>query len=131
MDSISNVKLDIAPRTNDFFSKRNISPNMNHIPQARALEHDDSLRLVVEAFNTTIHLHLAPNHELFHPNAVFHQDGQSTFLKPSDFRVYRGYVVEGIYSEHWWISNIKNIDDMKHQPGTIGWARIIIRNDIK
>ncbi|KAG0749288.1 hypothetical protein G6F57_003352 [Rhizopus arrhizus] len=104
---------------------------MNHIPQARALEHDDSLRLVVEAFNTTIHLHLAPNHELFHPNAVFHQDGQSTLLKPSDFRVYRGYVVEGIYSEHWWISNIKNIDDMKHQPGTIGWARIIIRNDIK
>ncbi|KAG1057461.1 hypothetical protein G6F43_000711 [Rhizopus delemar] len=95
------------------------------------MEYDDSLRLTVDAFNKTIYLHLAPNYELFHPNAVFYQDGQSIPLKPSDFRVYRGYAIDGLYSEHWWMENVKNVDDLENQPGVIGWARIIIRNDIK
>ncbi|KAG1468687.1 hypothetical protein G6F56_003690 [Rhizopus delemar] len=104
---------------------------MDYVPHAGTIEYDDSLRLVVEAFNKTVHLHLAPNHELFHPNAVFHQNGRSVPLKPSDFRVYKGFAVEGLYSEPWWLSNIKNIDEMENQPGVLGSARIILRNDIK
>lgn len=131
VEPISTFKIDVAPRSENFFIKRDISPNSNHVPSSRSMEYDDSLRLTVDAFNKTIYLHLAPNYELFHPNAVFYQDGQSIPLKPSDFRVYRGYAIDGLYSEHWWMENVKNVDDLENQPGVIGWARIIIRNDIK
>ncbi|KAI9281049.1 Metallo-peptidase family M12B Reprolysin-like-domain-containing protein, partial [Sporodiniella umbellata] len=102
----------------------------DYIPRAKAIQYDDSLRLVVETFNKTIHLHLAPNHDLFHPDAVFHQNGLSVPLTPSDFRVYKGFAVDSLYSEPWWVSNVKNIDEMQNQPGVLGSARIILRNDI-
>lgn len=131
IEPISTAKVDIAPRSENFFVKRDISPNNHYVPRSRAVEYDDTLRLTIDAFNQTIYLHLTPNHELFHPDAVFHQNGQSNPLRPSDFRVYKGYVIERLYSEHWWISNPKDFDALENQPGIIGWARIIIRNDIK
>jgi hypothetical protein len=79
-----------------------------------------------------MYLHLTPNHDLFHPEAVFHQDGVSTRLNPADFRVYRGFVIDDIYSEHWWLSGLlEDEEDMENQPGVLGWARITVRNDIR
>lgn len=128
VEPISSVKLDIATRSEQFFQKRGLSQNSHHQPNVRSLQYDDSLRLSVNAFNKTIYLHLTPNHDLFHPNAVFHQQGKSTLLNPSDFRVYRGYVIDDIYSDHWWITD--PVEDMENQPGVLGWARITVRNDI-
>lgn len=125
------MKLDIAARSNNFFEKRDISENTHYQPNVRSLQFDDSLRLSVEAFNKTIYLHLTPNHDLFHPNAVVHQHGQSVALNPSDYRVYRGYAIEEFYSNHWWISGLQSEEDMENQPGVLGWARITVRNDIR
>ncbi|KAI7895890.1 Metallo-peptidase family M12B Reprolysin-like-domain-containing protein [Mucor mucedo] len=129
VEPVSTVKLDIAARSDQFFAKREISENSHYQPNVRSLAHDDSLRLTVNAFNKTMYLHLTPNQDLFHPNAVFHQDGKSTPIKASDYRVYRGYVIDDIYSQHWWISGLG--EDMENQPGVLGWARIIVRNDIR
>lgn len=95
----------------------------------RSLQHDDTLRLSINAYNKTMYLHLTPNLDLFHPNAVFHEKGKSTLLKPSDYRVYHGYVIDDIYSEYYWISGLQ--EEMDNQPGVLGWARIIVRNDIR
>ncbi|GAA5814109.1 hypothetical protein MFLAVUS_007599 [Mucor flavus] len=131
VEPISGAQLDIAQRSNNFFEKRGISENNHYQPNVRSLEYDDSLRLTVNAFNKTIYLHLTPNLDLFHPNAVFHHQGKSTAINPSDYRVYRGYVIDDIYSDHWWLSGLQAEQDMENQPGVLGWARIIVRNDIK
>src|SRR4051794_24486962 len=36
------------------------------------LEHSDSFRLTISAFNETFHLHLRPNDDLIHPSARIH-----------------------------------------------------------
>lgn len=132
VEPISSVKLDIAARSNNFYEKRDISQNNNYQPNVRSLQYDDLLRLSVNAYNKTLYLHLTPNLDLFHPNAVFHKDGISTKVNPADFRVYQGYVMDDIYSDHWWISGlIKDEKEMENQPGVLGWARIVVRNDIK
>ena len=129
VEPISSVKLDIAARSTQFFEKRDISENLNYQPNVRSLQYDDSLRLSVDAFNKTIYLHLTPNYDLFHPDAVVHQQGRSVALNPSQYRVYRGYVIDDIYSDHWWISGLE--EDMENQPGVLGWARITVRPDIQ
>lgn len=59
-------------------------------------------------------------------------DGVSTKLNPVDFRVYRGFVIDDIYSEHWWLSGLlEDASEMENQPGVLGWARITVRNDIR
>lgn len=85
----------------------------------------------MNAFNKTIYLHLAPNLDLFHPNAVFHEQGKSVPINPSQYRVYHGYVIDDIYSDHWWISGLQSEQEMEDQAGVLGWARIMVRNDIK
>ncbi|KAI8079512.1 Metallo-peptidase family M12-domain-containing protein [Gilbertella persicaria] len=130
VEPIKTVKLDIAARSTLFFEKRDISPNSHYQPNARSLQFDDSLRLSVDAYNKTMYLHLSPNYDLFHPQAVVHQEGKSVRINPSDYRVYRGYVVDPIYSDHYWISGFDD-NNMEDQPGILGWARITVRNDIK
>lgn len=96
------------------------------------MQYDDTLRLSLAAFNQSLFLHLAPNLDLFHPNAVIHQNGISTKLNPADYRVYRGYVIDDFFSDHWWISGLlPDEKDMENQPGVLGWARIIVHHDIK
>ncbi|KAI8992463.1 Metallo-peptidase family M12-domain-containing protein [Pilobolus umbonatus] len=128
IEPIHSALLDIAPRTHTFFQKRNVSPSLDYQPNLRSLEHDDRLRLTVDAFNTTLYLHLVQNTDIFHPNAVFHYQGQSVPIKASQFRVYQGYVIDEFFNNHWWISGLQ--DDMLYQPGVLGWARIVVRNDI-
>ncbi|CAO0803694.1 unnamed protein product [Mucor circinelloides] len=132
VEPVSTVKLEIAARSDQFFAKRDISQNSNYQPNVRSLQYDDSLRLSVNAYNKTMFLHLTPNLDLFHPNAVIHANGISTKLNPADFRVYHGYVIDDIYSDHWWISGLlQDEQDMENQPGVLGWARIVVRHDIK
>lgn len=132
VEPVSTVKLEIAARSDQFFAKRDISQNNNYQPNVRSLQYDDSLRLSVNAYNKTMFLHLTPNLDLFHPNAVIHANGISTKLNPADFRVYHGYVIDDIYSDHWWISGLlQDEQDMENQPGVLGWARIVVRHDIK
>ncbi|KAI9485216.1 MAG: Metallo-peptidase family M12B Reprolysin-like-domain-containing protein [Benjaminiella poitrasii] len=130
VEPIRSLKLDIAERQKHFYEKREISQNKHYQPNLQTLKHDDSLRLSIEAYNKTIFLHLAPNLDLFHPDAVVHQNGKSVKIDPSDYRVYRGYVMDDIYSDHWWLTGLQEDDDMENQPGVLGWARIIVRNDI-
>ncbi|KAF7728028.1 hypothetical protein EC973_006793 [Apophysomyces ossiformis] len=55
--------------------------------------------------NQSLYLHLVPNHELFHPNAVVNQDGVEEPLRHEEYRVYRGYVVDPAYSDERWIAD--------------------------
>lgn len=131
VEPISNIKLKIAPRTDQFFEKRDISANNNYEPRVKSLQYDDSLRLSLSAFNQSLFLHLTPNLDLFHPDAVVHQNGVSTKINPADYRIYRGHVIDASFSDHWWLAGLKEDDSMMHQPGVLGWARIIVRHDIK
>ncbi|KAG1293093.1 hypothetical protein G6F66_006396 [Rhizopus arrhizus] len=63
------------------------------------------LRLTINAFDTNYDLHLEPNHDLFHPQAVIYQDGQSFPM-----------ISEGAYKGHVNYANT-----------TLGWARILIQ----
>ncbi|KAI9269842.1 Metallo-peptidase family M12-domain-containing protein [Sporodiniella umbellata] len=103
-----------------------MSANLDHKPHANSIEYDDSLRITVEAFNQTFYLHLTPNDDLFHPKATIHQNGISTPLDRTQFMVYQGFTVDNVYSDYYMNKRI-----VEHQPGIIGWARIVIRNDIK
>ncbi|KAI7899377.1 Metallo-peptidase family M12B Reprolysin-like-domain-containing protein [Cokeromyces recurvatus] len=129
VEPIENLKLDIAKRSNVFFEKREISPNVKYRPTAHTLKHDDSFRLSLEAYNKTVYLHLIPNLDLFHPEAVFHFNGKSVKINPEDYQVYHGYAVDEMYTDHWWLNGLLE-EDMDNQPGILGSARVIVRNDI-
>ncbi|KAI8379013.1 Metallo-peptidase family M12-domain-containing protein [Blakeslea trispora] len=130
VEPIQSVKLDIAKRSDLFFEKRDISPNHHFQPiRPQSLQFDDSFRLSIDAYNKTFYLHLTPNYDLFHSEAVIHQQGKSVRMNPSDYRVYRGHVIDPIYSEHYWLAGIH--EDMQDKPGVLGWARIVVRNDLE
>ncbi|CAO3591310.1 unnamed protein product [Absidia cylindrospora] len=134
VEALNKVTLDIAPRPDTFFTKRSITPNWHHQPKAELIEHDDILRLSVDAYNQTHHLHLVPNHNLFHPQAVTNLNGKESPLQPQDYRVYRGYVVDPAYSQQRWTEDQTGmrrdfIQDQDH--GILGWARVLVRHDIK
>lgn len=126
---IHDVEFDIASRTDHFFQKRDISRNKHFIPShPKNLQYDDSLRLKIKNIynnNLTIHLHLQPNYDLFHPDSVLTHSNKSVQLIASDYRVYQGYVVDPVYSDQLWSFQNTNPDEI----GVLGWARITIRND--
>ncbi|OAD81013.1 hypothetical protein PHYBLDRAFT_76923 [Phycomyces blakesleeanus NRRL 1555(-)] len=136
VEPLQNIKLDIAPRLDHFYQKRQLTRNQAHEPTARSVEHDDTLRLTIEAYNQTFHLHLEPNTDLFHPNAVtVNEHGVTEPLIPESFRVYRGYAIETYYSDNRWKADQAGIkrDDFtaQYDVGVLGWARVIVRHDIK
>lgn len=115
-----------------------MSLNPNHIAKVKELRHDDSLRLQFSAFNASFNLHLIPNLDLFHPNAVFHSEALGSHsLKHEDYRVYRGVAVNdentdmrwaqeqtGVWRDHYSLESETN-------KGILGWARIIIHHDLE
>ncbi|ORX58092.1 hypothetical protein DM01DRAFT_1405741 [Hesseltinella vesiculosa] len=135
VEPLHQVKVDIAPRADAFFSKRSITPNPYHVPSARSIEHDDILRLSLDAFDQTHHLHLVPNHDLFHPDAVVNIQGQDIPLNPQEFRVYRGYVVHANHTDQRWIEDQiglwRDYDLDQHGHGILGWARVLVRHDFR
>lgn len=135
-EPLRTVALDIAPRPETFFTKRSVSRNPSYEPRKpKAIEHDDILRLAMSAYNRTFFLHLHPNVDLFHPNAVFTFDGKQVPLRPEEFRVYRGYVIHEFHTDQRWLADQAGVwrDDLaaEEEEGVLGWARIVIRNDIR
>lgn len=135
IEALNKVTLDIAPRPDSFFQKREISANKHYRPRAQSIEHDDILRLTLNAYNQTHYIHLVPNHDLFHPNAVVNEDGVDKPLNHKEYRVYRGYVVDPTLSDQRWkedqVGLWRDHETMNTEGGTFGWARFLIRHDIK
>ncbi|KAI8335012.1 Metallo-peptidase family M12-domain-containing protein [Chlamydoabsidia padenii] len=135
IEALTKVSLDIAPRPDSFFTKRSVTPNRHYQPRAQSIEHDDILRLSLDAYNQTHYLHLVPNHDLIHPNAVTSSsDGQELALNPHDYRVYRGYVVDPTRSHQRWVEDQAGLwreYDQPQEHGILGWARVLVRHDIK
>lgn len=90
VESLHTFDYQIAPRPKHFFEKRGQSPSL--VPP-RHIEFDDHLILTLQAYNTTFHLTLEPNLDLFHSDAVLHQQGQSEKLV--NHKVYKGHVIAG------------------------------------
>jgi hypothetical protein len=116
LEPIISPTLTITPRQ---FIARDVSPNPNYIPHFASLRHDDSFHLQFQAYNSTITLYLHPNTELFHPDASTvvadeHGNEVTSSLQHEDYRIYKGAVLD-------------DLDTMEEQ----GWARIIIRHDIR
>ena len=103
--------------------------------EGRAIEHDDILRLAVPAFNQTFYLHLHPNDELFHPNAVITVGNKQERVRPHEYRIYRGYVIDESFSHSRWQEDQAGLwrdsYSAESDPGVLGWARITLRRDIK
>ncbi|KAG0169355.1 hypothetical protein DFQ30_003702 [Apophysomyces sp. BC1015] len=135
VEPLNSIKLDVAPRPESFFQKRSVSPNPSYLPSAQAIEHDDILRMAVNTHNQSLFLHLVPNPELFHTDAVVNLDGVDEPLKHEDYRVYRGYVVDPLYSDERWIADqaglLRDEFASEYEEGVLGWARVLIRHDIK
>lgn len=98
IEPLQTFEYQIAPRPRHFFEKRGQSPSL---VQPKNIEFDDHLVLTLQAYNTTFHLNLEPNLDLFHLDAVVHQHGKSEKLR--NHKVYKGHVIAG------------------------GWARIMIQ----
>ncbi|KAG2207169.1 hypothetical protein INT47_012222 [Mucor saturninus] len=90
VESLNTFHYQIAPRPKHFFDKRGQSPSL--VPPQH-IEFDDHLLLTLQAYNTTFHLNLEPNLDLFHSDAVLHQYGQSEKL--GQHKVYKGNVIAG------------------------------------
>lgn len=74
-------------------------------------------RLVIKAFDNVFYLHLEPNTELFHPQAVIYQNGQNV---PVDRDIiYKGHVIHADDSDYIW-------SNYKEQQDSLGWARLMI-----
>lgn len=113
MESVESPTIRITPRK---FIARDVSPNPHYVPHFTSLRHDDSFQLQFNAYNSTIRLSLAPNTELFHPEAsvvIVDEDGSQTTssLIHEDYRIYKGSVLN------------ENEDE-------VGWARVVVRHDI-
>ncbi|RCI00370.1 hypothetical protein CU097_009933 [Rhizopus azygosporus] len=77
----------------------------------------EQTRLVIKAFDNVFYLHLEPNTELFHPQAVIYQNGQSV---PVDRDIiYKGHVIHADDSDYIW-------SNYKEQQDSLGWARLMI-----
>ncbi|KAI9024900.1 Metallo-peptidase family M12-domain-containing protein [Phycomyces nitens] len=136
IEPLQDLKLDIAPRLDHFYQKRQLTRNQAHEPSARSVEHDDMLRLTIEAYNQTFYLHLEPNTDLFHHNAMtVYGNGKTEPLLPESFRVYRGYAIHSQYSDERWKADQTGIKrdhfSAQHDIGVLGWARLVVRHDIK
>ena len=122
LEPLTHVQYDIAPRSSHYYQKRGQSASTI---QPKSIEQDDQLRLTLNAYNITFHLHLEPNHDLFHPEAVLHQDGNSTPM--SLHKVYKGHVVHTEKTNQRWI---KEKAGLFQEDSSLGWARILVRHDL-
>jgi hypothetical protein len=113
-----------------FQSKRDLRPSYND------LRHDDSFRLTFKAFNVTFHLHMMPNRDLFHNEAFSVIDNDNTTRQPlrqEDFRIYKGVVIPSHISDRQL--GLADIGVANHlwedELVSLGWARVVVRNDIE
>ncbi|CEP15429.1 hypothetical protein [Parasitella parasitica] len=130
IESISNINVQIAPRPRHFFEKRSQSANPERQP--KKIEHDDSIRLALNAYNQTFYLCLEPNLDLFHPEAVVHHTGDSIsqHIQRQDILVYKGHVEQSFDMDNRWMQEQAGILGFDSDSTKLGWARILIRHDL-
>ncbi|OAD03386.1 hypothetical protein MUCCIDRAFT_143452, partial [Mucor lusitanicus CBS 277.49] len=103
----------------------------------RTLEHDDSFRLSLNAYNQTFHLHLEPNFDLLHPEAVIHYtaDGSDQRIQKEEILVYKGHAVRSFEMGNRYMqekAGVLEFDSTVDATTTtqLGWARILVRHDL-
>ncbi|KAI8086477.1 Metallo-peptidase family M12-domain-containing protein [Halteromyces radiatus] len=100
------------------------------------IQHDDSIRLLFEAYDQLFAIHLTPNLDLLHPQATFVYDGKSEPIHPHQFRIYRGHVYRpSISNRRWQYDKLGVIFPLFDQinnddKDSLGWARLVLRHDL-
>lgn len=113
-----------------FKGESNIRPS--HIE----LKHDDSFRLKFSAYNTTFYLHLMPNLEILHHEATVNignnVDDRKT-LQREDFHIYKGVVLSAAVSDRQLMLADMGVANnlWQDEVDSLGWARVVVRNDIE
>jgi len=131
----STISLEIIPRRPS--SDPLLLAKRHHSLASPILRYDDSIRLILSAFDETFYLHLRPTENLIHPNAQIHYykhdaDGKPVLseTKPllrEDVKAFSGEVVA---EEHTTTRMREDAAHVIHQPhgADLGWARIIIHD---
>ncbi|ORZ11220.1 Metallo-peptidase family M12-domain-containing protein [Absidia repens] len=141
VESLTNVKVDIAPRPFSFYTKRGMTfnPLVNSTSKVTNIENDDIIRIQFQAYDQTYALHLEPNTDLLHPQAAFMYKGTQEPIHTRQFYIYRGYAVRTSSSDIRWqkdqlgaLSRDDGGDDFSENGNgdILGWARVILRHDL-
>ena len=107
------------------------------------LKHSDSIRISIDAFEDTFHLHLSPNNDLLHPNAHIKYfktapDGSGSFLDRIEpihresLYIFGGKVIHDDFTEAALVEDgVGGIwrPNGVRAPGERGWARITVHDD--
>ncbi|CAO3624212.1 unnamed protein product [Cunninghamella echinulata] len=138
IEPITNINLDISSSSSSLSSSSSSLSSSSHSHSHLSkrikrsihdIEYEDKIRLQFEGFNQSFSLHLEPNTDLFHPNAtIYHSSSQQQIIAPTDYRIYKGYVIHSYYSNQTWKE--EQIGILPQQEKILGWARIILRNDL-
>ncbi|KAI9323718.1 Metallo-peptidase family M12-domain-containing protein [Dichotomocladium elegans] len=109
---------------------------MSPVPTTSMIGYEDLIRIVVEAYDQTFYLHLRPNTDLFHPNAVLNINGKEERLRLHELRVYKGHVISEEFTDRRWLEDQAGVwrgseyyNGDEDGPGVLGWARINIRTE--
>lgn len=105
-------------------------------PSHTDLRHDDSFRLKFKAFNATFYLHLMPNRDILHQDAFFTVDNDDTTkkaLRREDYRIYKGAVLPfNLSDRQLGLADIGVANYLwEDEALSLGWARVVVRNDIE
>jgi hypothetical protein len=111
-------------------------PRLANDKRSPALQHSDSFRLTISAFDQKFHLHLRPNDHLIHPAARINYytagpNGQSilTHTEPllrESVKAYWGEVVPIHMSSSRMREDVAGV--INRPAADLGWARIMVHN---
>lgn len=131
----STLSLEILPRrpsASGSFGKRSYSINSS------TLQHTDTIRLTLTAFDDTFHLHLRPNENLIHPAARINHykigpNGQSILshsepLVPGSVKAYWGEVIPTEFSPDRMREDAAGVYPRPSGKSELGWARIVVHH---
>ncbi|KAF9582642.1 hypothetical protein BGW38_010939 [Lunasporangiospora selenospora] len=117
----------------DFIDLSSSSPSS----LAQPITRHDTLRLQLQAFNTTFFLHLEPNLDLLHPDVNLGPSHAEDSFTVDDLMAFKGVVVQNSeHSDHKWRRTVtmsplekRSVEHMLHEEGVLGWARIVVEHD--
>ncbi|KAI8986036.1 Metallo-peptidase family M12-domain-containing protein [Pilobolus umbonatus] len=126
VESLNNIRFDKI-------SHPQLQKNLNSLPENTTLvDYYDLLRISFTAYNQTFYLHLQPNLDLLHPQAVLYHRGEAQLIKKQDYKVYKGSVISPHFTDSIWTDTL---DSNSYVPNILltpnnkvihGWARIMI-----
>ncbi|CAO3644307.1 unnamed protein product [Cunninghamella blakesleeana] len=125
IEPITNIKLDISTSS----SQHDQHHQLLNKRTIHDVEYEDKIRLQFDGFGRSFFLHLEPNVDLFHPNAIiYHSSNLQQEINPTDYRIYKGNVIHSYYSNQTW--KHEQVGILPQDEKILGWARIILRNDL-